>query len=33
VARELGLNRGTVGRHIRRAEQHLVEWAISHPAR
>ncbi len=31
VARKLRVNRGTAGRHLRRAERHLVEWAVTSP--
>ena len=32
IARELKLNRGTVGRLLRRAERHIVEWAVAQPS-
>ncbi len=31
IAKELGVNPGTVGRHLRRAEKHVIDWAISGP--
>lgn len=33
LAQELNLNRGTVGRHLRRAEKHIVEWVVTQPPR
>ena len=33
IAYELNLNRGTVGRHLRRAEKHLVDWVVTQPSR
>lgn len=32
LARELSVNRGTVGRLLRRAERHIVEWAVTQPS-
>lgn len=32
LARELNVNRGTVGRLLRRAERHIVEWAVAQPS-